>query len=63
MNSQYRFDQTYMTCVAANMEEAAPFGEVPRKMATAVKRSLVAIRSLSQVSCSFKSLYSQFETI
>ena len=49
MNSQYRFDAKYMGCVASHMEEATPFGDVPKKMAQAVKRSLVAVRALSQV--------------
>ena len=53
MNSQYRFDAKYMGCVASNMEEAMPFGDVPKKMAQAVKRSLVAVRALSQVKTFF----------
>ena len=46
MNSQYHFDQTYLTCVADHMNEVKPFGEDPRKMASTVKRSMVAVRAL-----------------
>jgi glypican 6 len=32
--------------VAENIDQLRPFGDVPRKMATSVKRSLVAARAL-----------------
>ena len=48
MNSQYRFDQPYLTCVAEHMDDVKPFGDVSRKMTTAVKRSMVAVRALAK---------------
>ena len=46
LNTQYTFDGLYLTCVAENIDHLRPFGDVPRKMATSVKRSLVAARAL-----------------
>jgi hypothetical protein len=46
MNSQYTFDQTYLMCVSENMDKIGPFGEVPTKMASSVKRSMVAARAM-----------------
>ena len=46
LNSQYTFDPAYMKCVSDNMRVLQPFGDVPRKLASSVKRSLVAARAL-----------------
>ena len=46
MNSQYTFDPVYLTCISKKMEEAKPFGDVPSKVASSVKRSMVAMRTL-----------------
>ena len=46
LNSQYTFDSAYMGCVEQNMADLHPFGDVPRKLASSVKRSLVASRAL-----------------
>ena len=46
LNSQYKFDSMYMSCVSENMAELNPFGDVPRKLASSVKRSMVAARAL-----------------
>ena len=46
LNTQYTFDGLYLSCVAENIDQLRPFGDVPRKMATSVKRSLVAARAL-----------------
>ena len=46
MNSQYIFHQDYMRCVALNMPHIQPFGEVPKKMASSLKRSMVAARTV-----------------
>lgn len=46
LNTQYTFDGLYLSCVAENMDKLRPFGDVPRKMATSIKRSLVAARAL-----------------
>ena len=48
INSQYQFDDTYMMCVAQHMDEVMPFGEDPRKLASTVKRSMVAVRALEK---------------
>ena len=46
LNAQYTFDGLYLSCVSENMDQLRPFGDVPRKLASAVKRSLVAARAL-----------------
>ena len=46
LNGQYNFDVHYLACVSDNMEVLRPFGDVPRKLASSVKRSLVAARAL-----------------
>jgi len=46
LNGQYSFSGIYMSCVADNMDTIRPFGDVPRKLASSVKRSLVAARAL-----------------
>ena len=46
LNGQYNFDVHYLACVSDNMETLRPFGDVPRKLASSVKRSLVAARAL-----------------
>jgi len=46
LNAQYKFDNPYLTCVAEHMDSLKPFGDVPRKMSSSVKRSLVAARTL-----------------
>ena len=37
-----------MMCVAQHMDEVMPFGEDPRKLASTVKRSMVAVRALEK---------------
>ena len=46
MNSQYTFEPAYLTCLAKHMGDAKPFGDVSLKMASSVKRSMVATRTL-----------------
>ena len=46
MNSQYTFDPVYLTCISKHMADVKPFGDVPIKMASSVKRSMVATRTL-----------------
>ena len=46
LNTQYTFDGLYLSCVAENIDQLRPFGDVPRKIATSVKRSLMAARAL-----------------
>ena len=46
MNAQYSFDGLYLSCVSENIDSLRPFGDVPRKLASSVKRSLLAARAL-----------------
>lgn len=46
MNSQYTFDDDYLTCVMKHMDGQKPFGDVPAKVASSVKRSMVATRAM-----------------
>lgn len=50
INAQYTFDDKYLTCVAENMQEMKPFGDVPKKLGMQLRRSFVATRTF------FKSL-------
>ncbi|XP_076033763.1 glypican dally-like [Oratosquilla oratoria] len=47
-NQQYRFDPRHLTCISRYMEELQPFGDVPRKLTTQIKRSFVALRTFVQ---------------
>ena len=46
MNSQYTFDDKYLTCVVMHMSDQKPFGDEPHKVATSVTNSLVATRAV-----------------
>merc|ERR1719219_1445560 len=46
LNAQYNFDGLYLSCVSDNIDSLRPFGDVPRKLASSVKRSLLAARAL-----------------
>merc|ERR1719228_2753888 len=46
LNAQYTFDGLYLSCVLENMDQLRPFGDVPRKLASAVKRSLIPALAL-----------------
>ena len=37
-----------MMCVAQHMDEVKPFGDDPRKLASTIKRSMVAVRALGK---------------
>lgn len=47
-NAQYTFTQKYLQCVTRHMEELQPFGDVPKKLTTQIKRSFVALRTFVQ---------------
>lgn len=38
----------YLRCVTHHMEQLKPFGEVPKKLTTQIKRSFVALRTFAQ---------------
>ena len=46
-HSHYNFDDNYLGCISENMKELKPFGDVPHKLSSQVKRSFVAIRTYS----------------
>lgn len=48
MNSQYSLesDHSYLRCVAQHMDQIAPFGDVPKKIASSVRRSMLATRAM-----------------
>ncbi|XP_042905110.1 glypican-6 [Parasteatoda tepidariorum] len=48
LNSQYTFNDIYMTCISQQMEQLKPFGDVPKKLNVEVKRSFVATRTFVQ---------------
>ncbi|XP_042227686.1 glypican-4-like [Homarus americanus] len=47
-NSQYTFSSRYLRCVTRHMEQLKPFGDVPKKLTTQIKRSFVALRTFAQ---------------
>jgi len=47
MNSQFHFGTSYLSCLSKHMNEVNPFGDVPAKVASSVKKSLMAIRTLT----------------
>ena len=55
MNRQYIFNQEYLRCVYATMDEIKPFGDRPAKLASSLKRSLIATRVL------FKAIQSAYD--
>lgn len=48
MNSQYTLNSSFLSCVTRHMDSQKPFGDVPRKVAAAVRRSVVATRVMAR---------------
>lgn len=48
LNANYAFDNRYLQCVTENMDELKPFGDVPKKLSTQVKRAFIATRTFHQ---------------
>lgn len=48
INSQYEFDEDYLTCVTDKMNDLKPFGDVPVKLSAQVKRAFIAARTFVQ---------------
>ena len=48
LNSQYIFDDDYLSCVTERMNDLKPFGDVPIKLSTQVKRAFIAARTFVQ---------------
>jgi hypothetical protein len=45
INQNYDFDDGYMTCVVERMTDLKPFGDVPAKLSSQVKRAFIAART------------------
>lgn len=48
LNAQYSFDQKFWNCMQEFMDDLQPFGDVPQKLSTQVRRSFVAVRTFVQ---------------
>ena len=48
LNSQYVFEDDYLVCVTERMNDLRPFGDVPVKLSTHVKRAFIAARTFVQ---------------
>lgn len=48
LNQQYKFSDDYLQCVTEHMDDLKPFGGIPQKLSTQVKRSFVAARTFVQ---------------
>ena len=48
MNPQYALDGAFLSCVTRHMDEHAPFGDIPRKVAASVRRAVVAVRAVAR---------------
>ncbi|CAH0747034.1 unnamed protein product [Diatraea saccharalis] len=45
LNSQYSFDEKYLSCVNEHMREIKPFEDVPQKLSVQLRRAFVATRT------------------
>ena len=63
MNSQYYFSASYMECVSENMPHIEPFGDVPQKMASSLKRSMVAARTMLKAVKSAYQIASEMKSV
>ena len=48
LNTQYDFDDEYMSCVTERMADLKPFGDVPNKLSIQIKRAFIAARTFVQ---------------
>ena len=48
MNPQYALDPAFLSCVTRHMDEHEPFGDIPRKVASSVRRAVVAVRAMAR---------------
>ncbi|KAK7499221.1 hypothetical protein BaRGS_00009481, partial [Batillaria attramentaria] len=48
LNGAYVFDDDYLSCVTERMNDLKPFGDVPIKLSTQVKRAFIAARTFVQ---------------
>ena len=48
LNPQHNYDDQFWECMTAYMDELKPFGDVPAKLTTQVKRAFIAARTFVQ---------------
>ncbi|KAK3095383.1 hypothetical protein FSP39_014061 [Pinctada imbricata] len=48
LNVSHKFTDNYLDCVTSQMDKLKPFGDVPQKLSSQVKRSFVAARTFVQ---------------
>lgn len=48
LNLDYKLDESYLDCVGSKMDKFKPFEDIPKKLATQVKRAFVAARTFVQ---------------
>lgn len=48
LNTNYAFNAQYLHCVTENMDELKPFGDVPGKLSTQVRRAFIGARTFHQ---------------
>lgn len=48
LNVQHKFDDVYLKCVTSKMDQLKPFGAVPQKLSSQVRRSFIAARTFVQ---------------
>ena len=48
MNHQYIYTESFFACTSENMEKLQPFGGIPYKLNSEIKRSFTAARTFSQ---------------
>lgn len=63
LNSQYTFDESYLSCVSEKMEEMKPFGDHPKKIKLEVTRSFIATRAFVQSMIEASNILGTLETV
>lgn len=48
MNTQYKFTESYLSCVSRQVDELRPFGEVPEKLKPQIRKVLIHARTFSK---------------
>ena len=48
INKNYRFDDIYLHCLTEHIDKLKPFGDVPRRLSSLVRKSFVVARSFVQ---------------
>lgn len=48
LNPTHEFNEKYLQCLSSKMKDLKPFGDVPMKLSSQVKRSFIAARTFVQ---------------